>query len=173
MDTLYTLKAGHCFACQLQALIDLCQLTACHFSLGLIEPYLACRGFQFTLGALAEPHIGSTLPRLQLNAGAISLSMGGSGKMAVAAQGLTAHAFKVSVPPSVSRQCCDPYQPTDHAESGASICCQQLLGHSAAADARLDHPDSGPAQSCSPSQDCLQAYGRVEDLECNLVEGAT
>ncbi len=89
------LKAGHCFDCQLQALIDLCHFHAHQSSLGLTQPCLTCRGFQFTLGALAEPHIGSTLPRLQLNAGAISLSMGGRGKLVVAAQGLTAHAFKV------------------------------------------------------------------------------
>ena len=92
------LKAGHCFNRQLQALMDLRQLNAHQFSSGLTQPCLACRGFQFTLGAPAEPHIGSTLPRLQLNAGAISLSMGGRGKLMVAAQGLTAHAFKVSAP---------------------------------------------------------------------------
>ena len=106
----YILKAGHCSDCQLQALIDPCQLHAHCFSFGLTQSCLARRGFQFTLGALAEPHIGSTLPRLQLNAGAISLSMGGRGRLVVAAQGLTAHAFKVSAlwRHSMSRWCSLP-----------------------------------------------------------------
>ena len=68
----------------------------------------ACRNFEFTLATKPAPDVTATTPRLQVSAAAATIQLAYGGKLVVTTSGLTAQAFKVTLPvlvPSNNDRC--------------------------------------------------------------------